>query len=245
MWRNKPLLHLLYLDHFILDQLHLEERLMRLGVNNYCLLNKGSTPSVVMGISKKPEQELHPTFFSKNIPLIQRFSGGGTVFVDQDTFFFTLILNKKDLLFPAFPEKIMQAIEPIFQKFCPKIELKDNDFVIGNKKIAGNAQYLTKTRALHHTSFLWDFDPTNMEYLLFPNKVPAYREKRGHLDFLTTLKKEMEEKDLFASFQQALGSFFHVEKINLGDISHLNQPLNIATKLIDTTSFNTEDSLCI
>ncbi len=44
--------------------------------------------------------------------------------------------------------------------------LKENDYVFyDDKKIGGNAQTLTSGRWVHHTSFLWDFDPLNMGYL--------------------------------------------------------------------------------
>jgi lipoate-protein ligase A len=32
-------------------------------------------------------------------------------------------------------------------------------------KVGGNAQTITKGRWVHHTSFLWQFDPSRMGYL--------------------------------------------------------------------------------
>lgn len=40
----------------------------------------------------------------------------------------------------------------------------------GQQQFGGNAQAITKGRWLHHTSFLWDFDPANMLYLQMPDK---------------------------------------------------------------------------
>lgn len=37
-------------------------------------------------------------------------------------------------------------------------------------QFGGNAQAITKGRWLHHTSFLWSFDPANMLYLQMPEK---------------------------------------------------------------------------
>jgi lipoate-protein ligase A len=37
--------------------------------------------------------------------------------------------------------------------------------VLGEKKIGGNAQTISKGRWVHHTSFLWDFTEKNMQYL--------------------------------------------------------------------------------
>jgi hypothetical protein len=43
--------------------------------------------------------------------------------------------------------------------------LRENDYVLGAHKIGGNAQSISKNRWVHHTSFLWDFESTRMEYL--------------------------------------------------------------------------------
>lgn len=51
-------------------------------------------------------------------------------------------------------------------------------------QFGGNAQAITKGRWLHHTSFLWDFDPTNMLYLQMPEK--RVRGRRGTLTDLHT-----------------------------------------------------------
>jgi hypothetical protein len=52
------------------------------------------------------------------------------------------------------------------------------DYVFGARKFGGNAQAITNKRWLHHTSFLWDFDPANMGALLNPAKQPDYRQVR-------------------------------------------------------------------
>lgn len=71
-----------------------------------------------------------------------------------------------------------------------QFKLREHDYVFGDKKVqqsrrnnttyytlltrvisprltqfGGNAQSITKDRWVHHTSFLWDFDPANMDYL--------------------------------------------------------------------------------
>eukprot|EP00540_Astrosyne_radiata_P001427 CAMPEP_0116821998 /NCGR_PEP_ID=MMETSP0418-20121206/24_1 /TAXON_ID=1158023 /ORGANISM="Astrosyne radiata, Strain 13vi08-1A" /LENGTH=313 /DNA_ID=CAMNT_0004450063 /DNA_START=19 /DNA_END=961 /DNA_ORIENTATION=- len=69
----------------------------------------------------------------------------------------------------------------------PNFCLRENDYVLGERKMGGNSQSLTKDGWLHHTSFLWDFDTENMEYLTLPTKRPEYRSNRSHEDFLVKL----------------------------------------------------------
>ena len=50
------------------------------------------------------------------------------------------------------------------------------DYVLGDVKFGGNAQAITKDRWVHHTSFLWGFNPERMALLKHPAKKPAYRQ---------------------------------------------------------------------
>src|SRR5438045_757750 len=89
----KPLLHVVRLERTpILQQLQAEEALLRADNRNWCLLNRGSPPAIVMGISGKAEQLIRPDKLQESpIPLIRRYSGGGTVVVDENTWFVTFI----------------------------------------------------------------------------------------------------------------------------------------------------------
>jgi lipoate---protein ligase len=176
----------------IWEQLLIEERLLKCDQHNWCLINKGSPCAVVMGISGKEKELLFlDKLSSHKVPLFKRFSGGGTVVVDEETLFVTFISNQDSFSFPSFPEKIMKWTQVFWKDVFKELpfSLRDNDYLLGEKKCGGNAQYITKNRWLHHTSFLWNFDPKKMALLKIPNKQPDYRNQRSHLDFLTTLKE--------------------------------------------------------
>ena len=80
------LLHLSGLSIF--EQLQLEEALLRADSDNWCIINSGASPAIVLGISAKPEEHLDLKLVRQdNIPVIKRFSGGGTVYVDPNTLF--------------------------------------------------------------------------------------------------------------------------------------------------------------
>ena len=107
---------------FIYEQLQIEEQLLRTSNENFCLINAGSKPAVVMGISSKAHEMLRPSFFEQDeIALIKRYSGGGTVIVDETTLFFTLICNKADWDHAPFPEPIMRSLEPLLTHALPNI----------------------------------------------------------------------------------------------------------------------------
>jgi len=202
--------------------------------------------AIVMGIGGKPSELLHLDNVRRDKVLtIKRFSGGGTVVLDQNSIWTTIIGRPEsfqDIVSP-YPRPLMDftanhVFEPLFSELSllnsrqntPQVrkpakhetkadgssvgahrvkpypqdvfELKENDFVLGEHKMGGNAQSITSTGWLHHTSFLWDYEDENMlSYLKFPKSRPDYRKDRPHADFLVRLSQHFPhlEKTAFAT----------------------------------------------
>ncbi len=199
----------------IFEQLQLEEALLRTDTRSFCIVNRGSPRSIVLGISSKAEELVDVERAQRDqIPLIKRFSGGGTVIVDEQTLFVTFIMAKGDLDVPAFPEPILRWSAELYRQAwnIPGFALRENDYVIGEKKCGGNAQYIKKDRWVHHTSFLWDFSDENMSYLHLPSKRPTYRQDRSHKDFLTPLKDHASDpKMLTLQLKESLVKRLYIE----------------------------------
>lgn len=172
----------------ILEQLQLEEALLRTEDRNFMIINTGSKRSIVMGLSGNPTALLNlDSVRCDAIPVIRRCSGGGTVVIDENTLFVSMIISKDS---PLYPEPIMEWCYRLFKNAwgLPDFSLIENDYAIHRRKCGGNALYIRKNRFLHHTSFLWDYCDRNMDYLLQPPKQPAYRKERSHTDFLCRMK---------------------------------------------------------
>ncbi|MCX6987393.1 MAG: lipoate--protein ligase family protein [Chlamydiae bacterium] len=221
-------------DCSILEQLQIEEALLRNDTRNFCIVNKGSSPAIVIGISGKIH-ELVDLEIAKllQLPIIKRFSGGGTVVVDENTLFITFIFQKETLPFPAYPEKIMKWSEGIYKKVFPKnFLLKENDYAFEDKKFGGNAQYIRKDRWLHHTSFLWDYQTSHMQALKHPKKTPSYRAGRDHGNFLCKLKEFIpSQDDLLADLKNALSEEFDLSHVPLESIQ-ISETHRTTTQLI-------------
>eukprot|EP00894_Picocystis_sp_ML_P002311 jgi/Pico_ML_1/52828/g3478.t1 len=149
---SRPLVKLLRLRrHSVYEQLRLEEALLRASESNWCLLNDGAAqPAVVMGISGKAEELLHVEEVKKrNLQVIRRFSGGGTVVVDENTVFSTFVFNQNEVDgVDPFPNHIMDWTGVVYKQVFPahtEYTLRENDYVFGQKKIGGNAQSIIKT----------------------------------------------------------------------------------------------------
>jgi lipoate-protein ligase A len=172
-----------------------------------------------MGISGHPEALLDlPHVKKENIPVIKRFSGGGTVVVDEDTLFITWIISKEHLNVDPFPEPILRWSADLYTQAwdIPHFHLRENDYCIQEKKCGGNAQYIKKERWLHHTSFLWDYSLKRMELLLLPTKRPKYRESRSHEEFLCKLKAYAKSPDaLIDQLKTSLVKRFYISNFDL------------------------------
>lgn len=204
-FRNKP----------IFEQLQLEEALLRTCNQNYCIINHGSPLAVVMGLSAKASDWVHLDKIKEDqVTLIQRFSGGGTVVVDQNTIFVTFIAQKSILKNAATPESVLKWSAAIYKNALgiPDFSLVENDYTIAGKKCAGNAQYFTKDRFLHHSTFLYDYSAKNMEYLPIPARQPQYRKNRDHTSFLTTLKPYVSPNSFTTNLIQELKNTCHLDK---------------------------------
>jgi len=234
----RPVVNTLFLQNVpILEQLKLEEALLRTSTENYCLVNSGSTPAIVMGISGKEEELIEKSKWREDpVPIIRRFSGGGTVVVDENTLFVTFLFNSEKTV-PCRTDTVHQYLAQFWQKvFHPQpFQLIENDYVLGAKKMGGNAQYLTKDRWLHHTSFLWDFCPKKMGLLSHPKKTPSYRAGRPHLDFLTKLSSCFtSQTEFLEKIYETLSNEFSLNELSLEKCSHfLNIPHRKQTFLIE------------
>ncbi|KAL6859366.1 hypothetical protein ACP4OV_017625 [Aristida adscensionis] len=237
----------------ILRQLHLEERLLRRTADNWCVINDGTAPpTIVMGVSGRVSElvEIQPVLRDR-VPVVRRFSGGGTVIVDQGTVFVTLICNKAAVTgLQPFPRDIMSWTGKLYGKVFDgygEFHLRENGmpqlntvidirykyYAFNHHKFGGNAQSITKNRWVHHTSFLWDYDVKNMEYLKIPKRAPEYRLARNHTDFLCRMKDFMPSRSVFTDgIVTALREHFSVQPTDLETVLSDAEEFVPSTKLL-------------
>lgn len=219
----------------ILQQLQIEEALLRADTRNWCIINVGSPEAIVMGISGKIEELVDEKKLKQHpVPVIRRFSGGGTVVVDENTIFITLISNVNDFDTKPYPQPIMEWTAQLYRAIIPEFSLQKQDYAINDLKFGGNAQSITRDRWLHHSSLLWDFDDTKMSLLQMPNKQPEYRQHRSHKDFLCRLCNYFSSPESFIDlFIQQLSNHSKINSAQLSDIAPiLNTTHRRMTKVI-------------
>jgi lipoate-protein ligase A len=170
---------------------------------------------VVVGYANKIANEVNAaTCEKRNIPILRRCSGGGTVLQGPGCLNYTLVLRTTDdgplrtigQSNQFIMERNRAAIELLFRtfNFQPSTQASPEatprrafnlsigghtDLVVGGRKFSGNSQRRRKKFLLFHGTFLLDFDlPLISKLLQMPSKQPDYRQGRSHGEFLTNLK---------------------------------------------------------
>ena len=138
----------------ILQQLRLEEALYRADTRSWFITNEWdqaakAAEAIVLGISGKVDEMVHTAEVAHaEVPVLKRFTGGGTVIVDSDTMFVSFLIGTGALPSVApYPEPILQWTSGIYADALRRcgaagFRVNANDYCLGQLKFGGNAQVL-------------------------------------------------------------------------------------------------------
>jgi lipoate---protein ligase len=156
---------------------------------------------VVVGYANRVAEEVQlDNCKARNVPVLRRCSGGGTVLQGPGCLNYSLILRIGQE--PPFDTitgtncAVMRAHRDAIATLVAEEVRIDGitDLVIGGLKICGNAQRRKRNFLLFHGSFLLNMDFQIMEELLrIPPKQPTYRKNRPHGQFVKNLQRPARE----------------------------------------------------
>ncbi len=118
-----------------------------------------TTPTLMIGRNQNTSAEINEEHVKeKNINVVRRISGGGTIYTDLNGWQFSFITkgaDSKKIEFETFTKPILNALNDLG---VPAEFNNRNDLLIRGKKFSGNAQCSIETCKLHHGSLLFDTD---------------------------------------------------------------------------------------
>ena len=238
----------------ILQQLRLEEALFRGDqARSWFVTNEWdqaaqaarepAAEAIVLGISGKVEEmvDVDRAAARDQLPIIKRFTGGGTVVVDTGTIYASFLMADGALPTVApYPEPILQWTGGVYRRALASLGVEGfrvnaNDYCLDHLKFGGNAQAISGKRWLHHTSLLWEVRPEMMALLRMPAKQPEYRANRTHSDFVRGLGDALADRTGFVeALAAAAGAGFDMSEASLDDASAaLDVPHRKITRLLD------------
>jgi lipoate-protein ligase A len=178
-----------------------------------------SEPSVVVGKHQNTLKEVNLDYVNgRQIPVIRRLSGGGTVYHDKGNINYTLITTseRRETLidFRKFTQPMIDFLGTLGIE--ARFEGKNN-LTIGGKKFSGNSAHVFKNRVIHHGTFLFNTDLDVLENII-NTQTDGIRDKaiasiRATVtNVLPHIDKDLTMEGFIAEMKRSFMDYFQVEK---------------------------------
>ncbi|MRS04884.1 lipoate--protein ligase, partial [bacterium] len=140
----------LALEEYMLRQSDLHEDLLLFYINE---------PSIIIGRHQNTLEEINRDYVEEhNIHIVRRLSGGGAVYHDLGNLNFSFITDYQAENFQNF-RKFTEPVVRALSTLGVKAELTGrNDIQIDERKVSGNAQYISRGRMVSHGTLLFNSD---------------------------------------------------------------------------------------
>jgi lipoate-protein ligase A len=199
-----------------------------------------TVPTLMIGRFQNTVEEINIDFAKrKNMDIIRRNSGGGTIYTDENTWQFSFITWKKNNQVKDFREFTKPVIQALGNLGIKTTFSGRNDILLNDKKISGNAQFSYKNRFLHHGSILFDANIENLVRALNPDDqkiiskgIKSIKERVVNLrNFLKN--PQMTSSEFRDEMLKNLKKDMHVLEFEIDDLLEIEQ--------INKNKFNTWD----
>ncbi|MBM4263711.1 MAG: lipoate--protein ligase family protein [Deltaproteobacteria bacterium] len=175
---------------------------------------------IVLGYSNKLNAEVHvEKCKTRGVPVLRRFSGGGTVVQGPGCLNYALVMANHQLgdtldIIASFHFVLERHRDAVARLLGQEVQIAGiSDLAVDGVKFSGNAQYRSRNFTLFHGTFLLGFDVALIEALLpMPSRQPHYRRARGHKDFVRNIP--LGRHELCAALKHAWQALAPAERFN-------------------------------
>ena len=165
---------------------------------NTIVLVTPESPYLCIGFFQDPEIELDMNYCrSKQLPVIRRETGGGTVYIDNEQLFVQWIFQQSSL--PRRVDKRFELfVEPLIETYkffgIDAYYHPINDVHVNGKKIVGTGAGTIGEGQVVTGNFLFDFDySTMLDSIKVPNKDFRDAVAKNLDSYLTNMKRELNQ----------------------------------------------------
>lgn len=140
----------LALEEYVLRNAQTDEDMLLFYIN---------APSIIIGRHQNTHEEINQRYCEeKGIRVVRRLSGGGAVYHDLGNLNFSFITESAPENFRNF-KKFTEPVIRCLANYGVKAELSGrNDILVDERKISGNAQYISRGRMASHGTLLLHTD---------------------------------------------------------------------------------------
>jgi lipoate-protein ligase A len=140
--------------------LAIEEHLLRNCLTDQeILLFYINGPSIIIGRNQNTIEEINQQFVEENnIHVVRRLSGGGAVYHDLGNLNFSFISNSGHENIQNFKKFTAPVVKVLNEMGVPAELGGRNDILVEERKVSGNAQYISGNRMVSHGTLLFNSD---------------------------------------------------------------------------------------
>ena len=163
-----------------------------------------NAPAVVVGSYQNMCREVHvEALRQRGIPVVRRISGGGTVYHDLGNVNYTYIVRAGALDYDAVLSPVITALNEIG---VPARKSRTCDIAIGDLKISGSAQRMTKGRLLHHGTLLFSSDLGVLDQITTHRKNDCFQSRgtQSAICTVTNIREHLASPMTIEEFQNRL-----------------------------------------
>ena len=163
-----------------------------------------NAPAVVVGSYQNICREVHvEALRQRGIPVVRRISGGGTVYHDLGNVNYTYIIRAGALDYDAVLSPVIAALSAIG---VPARKNRTCDIAIGDLKISGSAQRMTKGRLLHHGTLLFSSDLGVLDQITTHRKNDCFQSRgtKSAICTVTNIREHLASPMTIEEFQNRL-----------------------------------------
>ena len=164
-----------------------------------------NAPAVVVGSYQNICREVHvEALRQRGIPVVRRISGGGTVYHDLGNVNYTYIVRASGTVdYDAVLSPVIAALNEIG---VPARKNRTCDIAIGDLKISGSAQRMTKGRLLHHGTLLFSSDLGVLDQITTHRKNDCFQSRgtQSAICSVTNIREYLESPMTIEEFQDRL-----------------------------------------
>lgn len=186
-------------ENLALDEALLEEAEADGAVGEVLRFWESPQPFVVVGRSSRVEVEVNrDACRAAGIPVLRRVSGGAAVVAGPGCLMYAMVLS-----YERHPEcrqlgnahrYVLERLASGLKPLAPRVQCRGtSDLAIGELKFSGNSARCRRRYFLYHGTLLYDFPLALVERCLgTPPRMPDYRQKRSHGQFVTNVPLDAE-----------------------------------------------------
>lgn len=187
-------------ENLALDEALLEQAESQTGVVEVLRFWEPKHPMVVLGRSSPLEREVNLAYCQRHdIPILRRCSGGATIVTGPGCLMYAVLLNYRNRVHVRMLDQahqyVLNQLRSAIQSLGLEVRiLGTSDLTFGNRKFSGNSLRCRKNNFLYHGTIICNFDLSLVPNCLgTPQRQPAYRDGREHLEFLTQLSLPVDD----------------------------------------------------